>query len=102
MKKLLVALTLLLGSCAPPAYAQTSGVCATHEAIAAGLLAQYQETPVAIGVMGDGRLIEVFASPDGSTWTIVATSPGGQACVGGAGENWRNIKLTTATPDEGA
>ncbi len=102
MRKLLVALALLAGACGAPAYAQTPPSCSTHEAIAAGLLAQYQETPVSIGVTSNGRLVEVFASPDGSTWTVVVTQPGGQACVTASGENWRNIKLIMTAPDKGA
>ena len=101
MRKLLVTLALLAGQCAP-AYAQTPAVCGAHEAIVAGLSTQYQELPVAMGVLGDGRLVEVFARADGSTFSVVVTSPGGQACVTAAGENWRNTTLITSAPDEGA
>ena len=102
MRKLLVTLALLAGQCAVPAYAQTAGVCGAHEAIVEGLSTVYQQTPVAMGVIVDGRLIEVFARADGSTWTIVVTTPDGRACVTGTGENWRNTELTAPTPDEGA
>lgn len=56
--------------------------------LTAQLKALYREDPAAIGLSESGRLMEVFASPDGRTWTIVMTTPDGLACIMAAGKNW--------------
>ena len=53
-----------------------------------GVLEKHQETPAAIGLASNGSLIEVFATADGATWSIVMTSPQGVACVVAVGEDW--------------
>jgi len=50
--------------------------------------AQYSETQTAIGVTDGGGVIEVFATGDGSTWTLVLTKPDGTSRVLAAGETW--------------
>ena len=47
----------------------------------------YGEVPVAMGLAADGRVVEVFASGNGS-WTIIVTMPTGQTCGVLAGEAW--------------
>ena len=50
----------------------------------------YSETPVAHGLTNaNDRLIELFASKDGETWTLIITYPDGQSCFITAGHNWR-------------
>jgi hypothetical protein len=37
---------------------------------------RFAEAPVALGLTGGGRMVvQVFASADGATWTVVLTSP---------------------------
>ncbi len=62
-----------------------------HDKVEVMLKAKYGETPVARGLMHSGRLIEVFASPGGDTWTIVFTTPGGMSRVGAAGVAWSPV-----------
>lgn len=62
-----------------------------HDRIETLLKARYGETPVARGLMQNGWLIEVFASPKGDTWTIVFTTPEGVSRVGSAGVAWSQI-----------
>jgi len=50
--------------------------------------AQYAETQVAVGVTREGGVIEVFATHDGSTWTLVLTKPDGTSRVVTAGQTW--------------
>ncbi len=55
-----------------------------------GHLAQkYQELPVAVGVTNRGGLVEALSTGDGKTWTLVISSPDGQARMVAAGEGWR-------------
>ena len=49
---------------------------------------RYAETPVSLGLASSGRVIEVFATTDGSTWTIVLTMPNGISRVMLSGESW--------------
>ena len=49
---------------------------------------RHAETPVAYGLASNGSLIEVFATADGATWTIVLTMPNGMSVVVGSGEAW--------------
>ena len=42
-----------------------------------------------MGLESNGRLFEVFATDDGSTWTMVITTPDGASCVVAAGLEWQ-------------
>lgn len=73
------------------------GRCDARQKIVSLLDEKYGERAQAVGVTGDGRLIEVFASADGRTWTIIVTNPQGLSCLLAAGEGWRARK--PATPE---
>lgn len=62
-----------------------------RDKVEALLKARYGETPVARGLMQNGWMIEVFASSDGDTWTIVFTTPEGVSRVGSAGVAWSEV-----------
>lgn len=53
---------------------------------------KYAEAPVAIGLANNGALVEVLAAKDGTTWTILVTTPAGRSCMVSAGENWRALE----------
>ncbi|MFQ6017937.1 MAG: hypothetical protein ACE5KF_07050 [Kiloniellaceae bacterium] len=53
------------------------------------LAERYGEAPIAAGVTARGALLEVLATEDGATWTIIVTTPQGLSCVRAAGEGWR-------------
>lgn len=65
--------------------------CAPHAAIVAGLARNFGETVVAMGLTGQGTMIEVFASEAG-TWTIVQTAPMGTACLIASGGAFATVK----------
>lgn len=49
----------------------------------------YSEAPIAHGLANaNDRLIELFASENGETWTLIITFPNGQSCLITAGHNW--------------
>lgn len=50
--------------------------------------AQYAETQAAVGVTDEGGVVEVFTTEDGSTWTLVLTTPDGISRFIAAGETW--------------
>lgn len=64
-------------------------VCAARTDLANRLDALFSERPAAIGLDAAGKLVEVFASPDGSTWTMLATRPDGISCVVATGRFWQ-------------
>ncbi|HJM48714.1 MAG TPA: hypothetical protein QGF63_02580 [Alphaproteobacteria bacterium] len=93
MFKWVGAMMLVLALVAPAA-AQT--LC-THErtAVIEQLKSRYQEAPVAMGLVGNGSVLEVLASKTGS-WTILVTQPSGLLCVVASGEAWENFPETAA------
>lgn len=74
-----------------PAPAQAAPSCASHEEALALLAKKYQERRIAVGVTSAGGLVEVLASADGGTWTILVTAPNGQSCIVSAGEGWQVV-----------
>ena len=82
------ALMASIASCAmAPAFAQSA--CLPHGKLVDMLDGRYSEQRIAVGLESNGRLFEIFATDDGSTWTMVVTTPNGAACVVAAGLEWR-------------
>jgi hypothetical protein len=54
-----------------------------------GFAEKYREAPVALGVTSGGNLIEVLATGDGATWSLIITDPQGLTCLVASGEGWR-------------
>jgi TRAP-type mannitol/chloroaromatic compound transport system permease large subunit len=79
--------------------AAAENLCMPQADIAKRLESGYAETPVAIGLSANGGLVEVFASPDGETWTLVITTPKGISCVVIAGEAWDDRDTAAPGPD---
>ncbi len=75
--------------------------CEDRAGIAERLGEMFSEVPVAMGVASNGMLIEVFSALDGS-FTILATQPGGEACVVATGEDWETLDRREFPPREQA
>jgi hypothetical protein len=83
---------LVLAQMAGPAPAGGQALqCGARAKIVGHLADTYREAPVAIGVSAHGQLLEIFASPDGTTWTILMTTPDKISCAVAAGRNLRVI-----------
>ena len=78
-----------------PAAAQTA--CGDHNQITDRLATNYSESRVGYGLDGDGRMVELFASGQGS-WTILVTFPDGRTCLMAAGEDWEPAMLAVTGP----
>ncbi len=76
-------------STALPALAAYGPTCGERATIIDRLGAEFEEATVAAGVDNGGRLVEVLASNDGATWTILVTMPEGPTCLVAAGESWQ-------------
>jgi hypothetical protein len=84
--RLAVIVALAAGAMSHPAGAQSN--CGDRPSIARQLKEGFAEIPTTVALMADGQLLEVFKSPAGTTWTIVASSPQGRSCIVAAGRDW--------------
>lgn len=87
---LTVFLTLIL---AHAAVAQP--ICGDRARIAERLRTHFSESRTALGQAQDGRIVEVFYSQGGQTWTVVVSRPGLPGCIVATGKGQR-ISLTQA------
>jgi hypothetical protein len=83
----LAALALLCGSVVSQPAEATPKLCGDHDQILKRLEQAHEETPQALGLSGDGGLIEVLVSPNGG-WTMLLTYPRRPTCVVATGEAW--------------
>lgn len=68
----IVAVFLCLGGGSGAVQAQQA--CDLRDAVVNGLKEKSNEAPVGRGLVADGSMIEVFATEDGRTWTLVRTT----------------------------
>jgi len=97
MKTTALALTIAcLAAFAHPAAAeedapeQPTSVCGDRTEIINTLRNSYAEQPRAMGLAGNGAMVELFISKAGS-WTILVTRPTGVACMAAAGQHWEEL-----------
>lgn len=88
---LALAIVALLGARAEPAAGQTRPSCNWRDRVIEQLGKKYGEQPIAYGVSNAGDLVELLATKDRDTWTIIVTEPNGRSCMVGAGEGWRPV-----------
>ena len=81
---------------ASPALADV--ICEPRSAFVEHLKEKYDEQPLAFGLNNDGRLLELFATPDSKIWTMLITDARGISCVVTSGENWRKVAPTLLKP----
>lgn len=91
MYKRIITAALLFGMAAqaPPAHAQT---CAPRASVVERLNIQFKETLTAQGLQNGNALIEIFASKDTGSFTVLMTNPNGVSCVVSTGSHWLPIK----------
>jgi len=78
------ALGLLL--CAPQAMAEQA--CADRAEVVNRLERNFGETRQSMGLNAQTGVVEVYASDQTGTWTIVLTRPDGVSCLIASGEMW--------------
>jgi hypothetical protein len=80
----------------PPASGPTvTPACHSHTELAEMLDQKFAERPNALGLQANGHLVEVFVANDGTSWTIVVTSPDGRSCIVAVGEHWELLPAVT-------
>ncbi len=91
MLGIVFAAVLLIGNAiaAKPAAAQEAQSIWLERTVVVERLAEhYTEMPTDLGLTSDGAVLELFATPDGATWTMVLTLPNGMSRVIATGESW--------------
>jgi hypothetical protein len=67
-------------------------LCGDRDQILKRLEQAKAETPQALGLSGDGGIVEVVVSPEGG-WTMLLTYPKRPTCVVAVGEAWQMLKI---------
>lgn len=97
MKAIGAALAALLGAVAADAQVPldsdtTSGLqavtCAPLDVLAGLARRDFGERRIGQGVNQTGQVVELLASPDGATWSLLVVWPNRHACLLDAGESW--------------
>ena len=68
--------------------AAQQAACFEHGKLVEVLDGRYSEEPIAAGLDSGGKLLEIFATVDRATWTMIMTTPEGTSCIVAAGEQW--------------
>ncbi len=75
--------------------------CAPHAAVVERLAVNYGESRQSIGLGSDNSVVEVFASTETGSWTIVVTRPGGPSCLVAAGQSFQQVAEALPNTDQG-
>jgi hypothetical protein len=81
------ALALLLALAAP---ALARPFCAPQEYLAAQMQERYGETLAHSGLTDGGNIVEIWASRETGTWTVLLIAADGMACVVQTGKHWQD------------
>ena len=68
--------------------------CGPREKVLTTLAEKYQETRRSIGLATQGRVMEVFASEESGSWTIIVTMPNGITCLVASGQAFEAVDET--------
>ena len=84
------AMRLALALClfAFPALAEEQ--CGPHDQVIKALGDKWGETRRGLGLLPNGRVLEIFANDDLGTWTIIATDPALVTCLIASGQAWES------------
>ncbi len=97
------ALAIGLAAAATGAQAQSqSRPCAERTQVIERLAEKYGETLQSAGMHSNNGLLEVYASEDTGTWTILVTSPDGTSCLIAAGQMWERNATPLTKPGKDA
>ncbi len=92
------AVALGLAVATPGAEAQTRTACAERTKVVERLSEKYGETLQSMGLQQSDSVMEIYASEETGTWTILITRPDGQACLVAAGRMWEAHSTPARAP----
>lgn len=76
-----------------PALARETPTCVKRSDLLDHLAANFDESPVGMGLTTSGKVLEIVVSAGGS-WTIIVTTPSGISCGIASGESWEDMSPT--------
>ena len=79
---------MLLAGCSVSNAQTTQMICGEGKEIRSALWSMHHEQERGGGLSDNGGLVQLFATKDGSTWTLLLTPPGGPTCLLGSGKDW--------------
>ena len=65
--------------------------CAERSFVLNELAGKYRETRRTIGLAANNTMMEMFASPDTGTWTLIVTVPDGTTCLVASGNGFESV-----------
>jgi len=83
------------------AQAQPSN-CAKRAVVVERLQDKYGESRQSVGLGRNHEMVEVFASNETGTWTILVSLPNGTSCLVASGESWEQMAEHRLTPGNDA
>ena len=98
MNRYIPIIALAVAAVWPEGWAHADGnpACGPHVEAVKQLAEKFHESSKSQAITSAGTLLEVFRTEDGSTWTIVVTTPQGVACVVAAGKDWSDARTAVA------
>jgi hypothetical protein len=73
------------------ASAQQNRNCAPRAVVVEKLATQFGESRQSMGLGGNNQVVEIFASAETGSWTIVVSTPQGISCVVAAGQGYESM-----------
>lgn len=73
------------------ANAQSQRNCGPREAVVQRLADGYGETRQSVGLGSNNAMVEVFASAETGSWTILVTVPSGMSCLVASGQSFETV-----------
>jgi hypothetical protein len=98
--RLLPATAILLAVTAP-AIAEGRRPCADRAQVVERLESRFGETLKSVG-LNQRNVVEVYASEETGSWTILVTMPNGKSCLLASGELWEQDAQPLAKPGNDA
>jgi len=65
--------------------------CGQRETVVARLAEGYGETRQSVGIGANNAVVEVFASEETGSWTIIFTMPTGLSCLVASGQSFEEV-----------
>lgn len=90
---LISAVALVCTALAPVVTHAADQACAPRDDILNHLKSKYNEERRSIGLTSNNTVLEVYASIDGDTWSVVMSYPDGTSCVMAVGSAFEQIAL---------
>ena len=97
-----IALGLVAGLWVESASAQAPSAripCHDYKEIVRQLDDRYHEAPISIGMQSNGNVLQVYATADKESWTILSISPQGLGCILAAGKRWEELEAVFTDPE---